>query len=173
MPSHTVVDTSFIVEFLSPRQPHHVACRTFMELMAANGTTIYFNRLLEIELAETLYQIALKERHRTDWKRYRHDGRARRRANRLLEAGGNAWTGLLSAFSYAAFEIGEVAGHVPDLMTRYGLASYDAIHAATAIESGIHVIVTLDTGFASLPQSLLTIYTNSSRLPDCRRWRPL
>jgi predicted nucleic acid-binding protein len=172
VPPEILVDTSFIVEFLSPRQPYHVACRTFMELMAANGTTIYFNRLLEIELAETLYQIALKERHPRDWKRYRHDGRARRRANRLLQAGGTAWTGLLEAFSYAVFEIGDVASGVPDLMTRYGLASYDAIHASTAIESGVGVIVTLDTGFASLPQSLLTVYTNASRVSDCRRWRP-
>lgn len=139
-----------------------------MEQMAANRTTIYFNRLLEIELAETLYQIALKENHPKDWRRYRHDGRARRRANRLLQGGGNAWAGLLSAFNHAVYELGEVANRVPDLMSRYGLASYDAIHAATAFESGIGVIATLDAGFASIPQSLLTVYTNASRVTVCR-----
>ena len=172
MPAETLVDTSFVVEVLSPRQPLHLACRTWMEHMAANGTTIYFNRLLEIELAETLYQIALKERHPRDWRRYRHDGRARRRANRLLQRGGNAWTSLLAAFNYAAYDLGEVANRVPELMSRYGLASYDAIHAATAVESGVGAIVTLDAGFASLPQSLLTIYTNASRVSVCRQRRP-
>jgi predicted nucleic acid-binding protein len=34
-------------------------------------------------------------------------------------------------------------------MTGYGLASYDAVHAASAIAA--KAIVTLDTGFALLP----------------------
>jgi hypothetical protein len=33
-------------------------------------------------------------------------------------------------------------------------------------------IVTLDTGFALLPASLLTVYTDRSRLASCRKKRP-
>lgn len=57
-------------------------------------------------------------------------------------------------------------------MTGCGLASYDAIHAASAVAAGAEAIVTLDTGFALLPASLLTIYTDRSRLVSCRTKRP-
>jgi predicted nucleic acid-binding protein len=144
-----------------------------MGQLAASKTVIYFNRLLELELAETLYQIALKESHPKDWVRFRHDGRARRRANRLLQGGFSAWASLLSAFNHAIFEVEEVANRVPDLMSRYGLSSYDAVHAATAIESGVGAVLTLDAGFASVPQSLIhTIYTNTARVTSCRQHRP-
>jgi predicted nucleic acid-binding protein len=33
-------------------------------------------------------------------------------------------------------------------MIGYGLASYDAVHAASAVAAGAGAIVTLDTGFA-------------------------
>lgn len=141
--------------------------------MAVSRTTIFYNRLLEAELAEALYQIALKERHPRDWKRYRHDGRARRRANGLLRRVGGAWDDLVAAFNHGIYDVGEVAHRMPDLMTRYGLASYDAIHIATAIESGVGVIVTLDASFASVPQALVPIiYTNASRVRTCQLYRP-
>jgi hypothetical protein len=57
-------------------------------------------------------------------------------------------------------------------MTSYGLASYDAIHAASAIAADADAIVTIDTGFALLPPSLLTVYTDRSRLASCRSKRP-
>ncbi|MGO9322065.1 MAG: hypothetical protein ACLQBY_14855 [Solirubrobacteraceae bacterium] len=55
-------------------------------------------------------------------------------------------------------------------MGSYGLASYDAVHAASAIAA--EAIVTVDTGFAFLPSSLLTVYTDRSRLAFCRTKRP-
>jgi predicted nucleic acid-binding protein len=57
-------------------------------------------------------------------------------------------------------------------MTKYGLASYDAIHAASAVAAGAETMATTDTGFALLPASLLTVYTDRSRLASCRRKRP-
>jgi hypothetical protein len=57
-------------------------------------------------------------------------------------------------------------------MTDHGLASYDAAHAASAIAAGAKAIVTLDTGFALLPASHLTMYTDRSRLASCRAKRP-
>lgn len=58
------------------------------------------------------------------------------------------------------------------LMVDYGLASYDAVHAASAITAGAEALVTTDTGFARLPASLLAIYTDRSRLASCRSKRP-
>ncbi len=57
-------------------------------------------------------------------------------------------------------------------MTGYGLASYDAIHAASAIAANAKAIVTLDTGFALLPSAQLAIYTDRSRVASCRNKRP-
>jgi predicted nucleic acid-binding protein len=57
-------------------------------------------------------------------------------------------------------------------MRSYGLASYDAVHAATAIEAGVPVMVTLDTHFASLPQRTLHVYTDAGRVIACRLKRP-
>jgi len=57
-------------------------------------------------------------------------------------------------------------------MTDHGLASYDAVHAATAIAAGSEAIVTTDTGFALLPSTELAIYADGSRLAACRAKRP-
>jgi hypothetical protein len=58
-------------------------------------------------------------------------------------------------------------------MTGYGLASYDAVHAASAIAAGAKAIVTLDTGFALLPaghrQEQERRWSNS-RATEC--WTP-
>ncbi len=91
-----------------------------------------FNRLLEIELREAVFQIALKERQAKEWRRFRHDGRARRRADRLLSQVDQAWEAILAAMAWARIEVHEVVQLIPEMMTRYGLSSYDAVHAATA-----------------------------------------
>ncbi len=57
-------------------------------------------------------------------------------------------------------------------MIDYGLASYDAVHAAAAIAAGAEAIVTTDTGFALLPANTLALYTDRSRVSSCRAKRP-
>jgi predicted nucleic acid-binding protein len=79
---------------------------------------------------------------------------------------------LLSPVDHVAVPVGRIASSAATLMTSYGLASYDAVHAATAIAARAEAIVTLDTGFALLPQSLLAVYTDRSRLASCRAMRP-
>lgn len=166
-----MVDTSFVVEALLPAQTHHPAARAYLDRLADAGTIVVFNELLEIELAEVAYQIALKERHPKNWKRYRHDGRARRRANRLLTDVLSAWAQVLTAFDHARFALSDVKTQVPRLMTAHGLASYDAVHAATAAVAGVSAIVTTDAGFASLP-ARVELYVDASRVGPCRRFRP-
>ncbi len=79
---------------------------------------------------------------------------------------------LLAPVDHVSVPVGLIARDAALLMTDYGVASYDAVHAATAIAAGAEAIVTLDTGFGLLPQPLLTIYTDRSRLASCRRKRP-
>lgn len=68
--------------------------------------------------------------------------------------------------------LGRISAGAATLMNDDGLASYDVVRAATVIAAGADVIVTLDTGFALLPASRQTIYTDRSRLASCRAKRP-
>ena len=68
--------------------------------------------------------------------------------------------------------IAPIAEDASALMADYGLASYDAVHAASAIAARAEAIATTDTGFALLPASLLRVYTDRSRVTACRALRP-
>ena len=171
VPDEVLVDTSFVVEALIVSQPLHEPCLTFFLRLVEAETSVVFSGLLEIELYEVAFQLALKERHPRDWKRFRHDGRARPRANRLLADVAASWDTVLEYVDYERVELAQVADRVPDLMTRYALASYDAIHVATAIDSGVRSVVTLDAGFAAVPASELTLYVDASRVAACRARR--
>lgn len=171
-PDPVFLDTSFVVDALIDTQPHHGACSAFLEGLAESGSTIYFNRLLEMELAETAFRLALKERFgRKKWQRARLDGRARIRASRLLAEVQEAWDRTLAAFSFVRIELHEVVDSVPALMRAYGLQSYDAVHAASALYAGVGTMVTLDAHFAVLPAADITIITSSGRVPVFRQRR--
>ncbi len=171
LPDEFVVDTSFIVDALIATQPRHNACRTFLEQMAEAGTVIYFNRLLELELAETAFKIALKESHGGRWRTVRHDGRSRNRGRHLLDRVRGAWDEVRRAIPSACVEVGEVVEQVPDFMSRFGLSSYDAVHAATARYVNVRDLVTLDFGFTSIPSRALTLHVDRSRLTRFRNAR--
>jgi predicted nucleic acid-binding protein len=171
LPTDAFLDTSFVVEALVSSQRYHKASQLFMERLAEASLTIYFNRLLEVEPFEATFRIALKELHPRDWLTVRPDGRARRRANALLAQTQRAWTEVLAATAWVAIELHEVIDRVPHLMGRYGLASYDAVHVASAMYAGVRDFVTLDRGFALVPASALTLHVNSSRVSPCRQLR--
>lgn len=145
------------MEALLPAQPGHAACVAFLEGISASDYTLVFNRLLEMELCEVLFNVALKERYGKRWASARYDGRARRRAGRLLEAGRRAWAELLDSVSWSYVELSEVSDDAPELMRAYGFRSYDAVHAASLTVAGLRDMVTLDHGFAAMPQARLTL----------------
>jgi len=171
-PRTAALDTSFVVEAVVETQPLHTVCARFAAHLVEAGTTVVTSELLEIELAEAAFAIALKQRWGRNWRRHRADGRARRPARRLLAEVMTRLDELLSPVDHVAVPVGRIASSAATLMTSYGLASYDAVHASTAIAADAEAIVTLDTGFALLPQSLLAIYTDRSRLASCRAKRP-
>jgi predicted nucleic acid-binding protein len=171
-PEAIVIDTSLVVDALWPAQRHHQECAAFLARMAEINSVLVFSRLLEVELAETAFRLALKERYgNKGWKQARHDRRARERANRLMQRVLGAWEELLSGVRSASVSLDDVAEQVPTLMRQFGLASYDAAHAATAFHLGVSEFATLDAGFAAVPASRLTLYVNESRVAHCRRIR--
>jgi predicted nucleic acid-binding protein len=60
---------------------------------------------------------------------------------------------------------------VPGLIQQYGLQSYDAVHAATLLDSGITDFVTRDGGFAALPPAVATLHTTQARVANTRARR--
>jgi predicted nucleic acid-binding protein len=118
VPREVVLDTSFVVEALIVSQPLHEPCLGYLLRLVEAETRIVFSHLLEMELYEATFQLALKERH-----------------------------------------------------PRYGLASYDAIHVATAIASGTQAAATLDAGFAAVPANELALYVDAGRIGACRKRR--
>jgi predicted nucleic acid-binding protein len=172
LPDPIALDTSFVVEALIATQPLHVVCRAFLDRIDASGVSITTSDLLAVELAEAAFAIALKERWGSSWRRHRTDGRARRRAGRLLDDTVARYETMLASKDHIPVPVGEVTNGARGFMTAYGLASYDALHAASAVVAGAKAIVTIDTGFAFLPSTALLVYTDRSRVASCRNKRP-
>lgn len=170
VPPCVCLDTSFVVEALLTSQPLHESCARYLARLAEASADLLVSRLLELELREATFQIALKERHPRDWKRFRGDGRARPRAARLTADITSAWDAVLENFVWTEVEIVDVMSSVAGFM-EHGLASYDAVHAATAATSDPPRVVTIDAGFAAVPESELKLYVDSSRLQSCRSRR--
>lgn len=170
LPDEVLLDTSYVVETLIASQPLHAGAVDFLIRLADEDVRIRFSSMLELELLETAFQLALKENHPRDWKRFRHDGRARPRGTRLMTGVKDAWASVLTFFDHTRIDMDDVIDDVPALMSTYGLASYDAVHAATALQPEAVGIVTTDVSFSSLPAGT-AIFTDSSRVGRCRELR--
>lgn len=170
-PELVTLDSSFAVNALLSAEDHHAAARAYLERLADSDTFLVFNHLLELELREVAFRAPLIEAFPKDWRRRRHDRRTLRRARRLIKSTMSAWEELLTAFGHAIVQVDAVYDRVPDLMDRYGLQSYDAVHAATAEMYGTGEIVTTDVGFAAVPEDRLTLYVNTGRMGRCRALR--
>ena len=105
IPERVVVDTSFVLEALLVSQPLHAPCQKFLIELASAGSALFFSRLLDVELAEAAFQLALKERHPKDWRRFRHDGRARPRAAKLMRDVAGASEDVLDAVPFRRFAL--------------------------------------------------------------------
>lgn len=171
IPAEVVLDTSFVVSALNVSEPKHRECVAFLQRLTDEQSLLVYNRLLEIELAEVAFKLAVKERHgNRGWPSKRSDGRVRRRAGRIMKNFRASWADIVDTRPSLCIQVDEVAGDVPDAMHEWGLGSYDAVHAATAIYAATS-LVTLDAGFGAVPAPQLAVYTDRSRVSSCRRRR--
>jgi predicted nucleic acid-binding protein len=124
-----------------------------------------FNRLLEIELWEVIFNRALRVHvPRPIRRQARFTTAGRREPRRAIERAEQRWSALLTTLDWQCVELDEVADAVPDLMHAYGLQSYDAVHAATLLASGVTDLVSRDAGFAVLLPEDATLHTTRRRL---------
>lgn len=170
-PEAILLDTTVVVEALLPAEKNHAACVAFFQSAVEAECTLVFNRLLETELCDVLFNLAGQEQHGNKWRKARYDGRVRRRASRLLKDGLRAWRELLDTVPWSRIELSEASSLAPDLMGKYGLRSYDAIHAASLFIAEVADVATLDHGFTMLPEAEATIHTTQLRVPTMRKWR--
>ena len=173
MPDVLVLDTSAISVMLFEDQETHPDYTTFLARAVAENTVLVYCELLDLELA----QVCMKEARRL------HSGRRDRfvpAGRALIRETFARWRALYSATDSHRIPIGVPAQHdivgssVRDaafrLIDLYGIDSYDATHAATAV---LHAapLLCADTGFAHLPQDLLTLITDSGLATKCRAIR--
>lgn len=167
-----LLDTSVVVEALLPSQPEHASCAAVMRRLADTRSRVVFSRLLEIELWEVAFNIALRERHpRKNLRHIRYDNRIRPRAARLLRQAETAWESLRDTLDWSCVEIHHAAPGAPKLMGDHGLQSYDAVHASTLIVAGLTNLITRDVGFSAVPPSVATLHTTHARLARTRARR--
>ena len=131
-----------------------------------------FNRLLELELWEVIFNQLLRARVPRAQRRHARFGvEVRTQAAHALDRAEQTWRTLLSTLESRCVELDEVTDAVPDLMRSYGLQSYDAVHAATLLASGVTDLVTRDAGFAVLLPEDATVHTTRARLSRTRSRR--
>jgi predicted nucleic acid-binding protein len=170
LPDRVLLDTAFVVDALLSDQRYHAECSSALVDLALADVELVYSTLVEVELLEAVYKVALRERY-GDWRKARPDGRARRRVARIAESAMEAWDEIVDIMGGEPVEPSQVAIRVPGLMHRYGLRSYDAVHVATAIDTETRAIYTLDAQFARVPAKHLTLYTVSAKVPRMRKLR--
>jgi hypothetical protein len=67
-PDHAVLDTSYVVEALVSGQTDHQACAEALEHVVELSSRVSYSSLLELELVEAGYQVALRDQYGRRWK---------------------------------------------------------------------------------------------------------
>ena len=167
-PQLAVVDTNVIAEALVEDQPEHPECARLVKRLE-ESTTIVFNRLMEIELWESVFNLTLRKRYpRKQLRHVRYDAGARSEAVSSIHEAQRRWQEVLESVPWISVEFDEVARMVPDLMCNYGFQSYDAVHVGTMLISGATDLITRDNGFAALLPEDARIHTTQARLAATR-----
>lgn len=153
-------------------QDECATCDVVLRHLGSSGTVVVFNRLLELELWEVVFNHALRRTLPARDRRIRRFELDKRRdAVAALDRARQLWNDFLEDLTWQCVELHEVADAVPDLMRAYGLQSYDAVHAATLLTSGVTDMVTRDAGFAVLLPEDATLHTTRRRLSRTRARR--
>jgi predicted nucleic acid-binding protein len=172
-PETVALDTSAILRALLEDQSSHAEYADFLQRAVRAGTTLAYGELVDLELAQTCIKAA---RAACDGDR----ARAVPRGRQLIAEVFQRWRELMSQTSSVRVPLG--LSHQPDvlgspvrdtafhLIEHYGLDSYDATHAATAMIAGAP-LVCADRGFAHVPEQLLVLITDDEGAWECRRLR--
>jgi predicted nucleic acid-binding protein len=164
-PAVVLVDTNVAAEALLKGAAEHVSCVALFQRLRDEGTTVVFNRLMEIEfVGDGLQRRSAPTLPRKQLRHVRFSDDGRLRAASALDDARARWERMIARINWLRVELHEIADAVPDLMRSYGLQSYDAVHAATLSASGITDFVTRDIDFARLLPEDATLPTTAARV---------
>ena len=152
LPRRIALDTSLVLEALIESETHHVECAAFLERLADEQVEVCVSELLLIELAHASVRVA------------RRQGLNPRG---LVEDVLGRWNLTTSALSMLEVPVGLVSDVAVQYVMDYGVLSYDAVHAASAVLLAA-AMAALDGDFARLPQGILTILTVRDRVDELR-----
>jgi predicted nucleic acid-binding protein len=144
-----LVDTNVAIDAVVRSQTRHAPARACLEHLTQAGTTIVFNRLLELEMPQAIRYIAERDATRTRGAAAR-DGRLRRRARTMHTTATGDWAGYLDTVEWIRTEVEEVVPMIEPVMYSTGLSSYDSVMASTAIMHRCTAIVTFDASFGGV-----------------------
>ncbi len=153
--SDIYLDTSVVAAAISSGDPHSVACTTFCGRLARDNVRVYFSQLLRLEIAQFIRKLATDPRSVVSPSLYqqyqlRDFGTDSGIRQQWMQFGMAQFDALLGTF-YRVFELPlrkQIWQQSIDLMSLYGLESYDAAHVATAFRAGLSDLATVDGKFA-------------------------
>jgi predicted nucleic acid-binding protein len=101
-PAAVVVDTNVAAEALLRRESEHASCDEAFHRMSTAGTLVVFNRLLEVELSEVIFNHAVRSHTaRSDIRHTRFLPTVRRAAATIFDEAMRDWQSLLQTWSRA------------------------------------------------------------------------
>ncbi|HUG60954.1 MAG TPA: type II toxin-antitoxin system VapC family toxin [Methylomirabilota bacterium] len=156
------LDTSVVSTALISAIPHHNASHRFLAGLVESETTVVFSQILRLEFSQFWFRLPKSsyldaETVRTFQLRA-WDRRSAVREQWMTEgvAQFNALLARFPGFAEAPFDLLTWSlGN--DLMARYRLRSHDAVHAATALRSGVLDFASVDGDFRRVPNLRLRL----------------
>jgi predicted nucleic acid-binding protein len=149
------LDTSLVAAAVAEIR-QHAAVQAFLDGLRQGNSQVFVSDLVRVELAQAIKAIAnnpnaIPQRTRRKWKLHRWGDLQQVREDWYEYCFTNYDT-LLAQF-VTAEEVAlsrSVIESAIELMAAFQIASYDAIHAATALAAGASTLATLDADFLTL-----------------------
>lgn len=152
MPAAVVLERSFVVAALERSAPGHDSAAGFLERMVLADTTLFFNDVLELQLQDAAFDLALREVRLTGT-------RSEASVSELARAMLARWQALIALTDAVYVELTPLLEDVMYYRERFGLPALDSVQAAMVMASGADGIVTVDQSFGEIDPSLLPIFT--------------
>lgn len=166
-PRDVYLDTSLVVAAMIVGSPHHRAARAYCERLTLERSNVYFSQFLRVELLQAIRSIATDPdalpgviRRRNRLGKWGFDDQARRA---WFAYGTAQFEQLMSQFDTVLelpFTL-EAWRRCAAIMWRHQIKSYDAFHAATALEHGVRTFASLDKHFSRVAGLRVELVRNS------------
>ena len=161
-PTSVYLDTSVVSAASIAAIPHHGACHRFLAELIESEARVVFSQILRLEFSQVWFRLPKSPYLDAEMVRtFRLRAWDRRPAVReqWMAEGATRFTALTTRFHESV----EVPFDLPiwslanELMAHHRLRSHDAVHAATALRSGVLDLASVDADFRRVPNLRLRL----------------